>query len=205
MNEIAQIFARMNISVWDVLEAAGTKWNFLKFQPGLVGGHCIGVDPYYLSFRAEELGHDPRVILSGRTTNDAMAGWTGDAIHAAAGGKAGKALVLGLTFKEDVPDIRNSKVADLVARLVQHGHDVTVHDPHADAAETAHEYGLTLDGDALAERYDLVVLAVPHHHYRDMGLEKVAALVKEGGAFADLKDCFRGATVPAHVASHWRL
>ncbi len=205
MNEIAQIFARMNISVWDVLEAAGTKWNFLKFQPGLVGGHCIGVDPYYLSFRAEELGHDPRVILSGRTTNDGMASWTGDSIHAAAGEKAGKALVLGLTFKEDVPDIRNSKVADLVARLVEHGHDVTVHDPHADAAETAHEYGLTLDRDALAERYDLVVLAVPHHHYRDMGLEKVAALVKDGGTFADLKDCFRGAAVPAHVASHWRL
>ncbi len=205
MNEITQIFARMDISIWDVLEAAGTKWNFLKFQPGLVGGHCIGVDPYYLSFRAEELGHDPRVILAGRSTNDGMADWAGDVIHAAAGSNAGKALVLGLTFKEDVPDIRNSKVADLVARLSHLGHDVTVHDPHADAAETAHEYGLALDGTALGRQYALVVLAVPHQVYRDMGMDRLGALVAEGGTFADFKNCFPNAAMPSHIANHWRL
>ncbi|WP_242417614.1 nucleotide sugar dehydrogenase [Sphingomonas panni] len=205
MNEITQIFARMGISIWDVLEAAGTKWNFLKFQPGLVGGHCIGVDPYYLSFRAEELGHDPRVILAGRSTNDGMADWAGDVIHAAAGGKAGKALVLGLTFKEDVPDIRNSKVADLVARLSHLGHDVTVHDPHADAAETAHEYGLTLDGAALDRQYALVVLAVPHQVYRNMGVDRLGALVTEGGTFADFKNCFPNTAMPSHIANYWRL
>lgn len=205
MNEIAQIFAKMDISVWDVLAAAGTKWNFMNFQPGLVGGHCIGVDPYYLSFRAEQLGHDPRVILAGRATNDGMADWVGDAIHAAAGGRAGTTLILGLTFKEDVPDIRNSKVAELVARLAHHGHDVTIHDPHADPAEADHEYGLRLDPAALNRRYNLVVLAVPHQIYRDMGIDALAGLVVEGGSFADLKNCFPGAVVPAHVGAIWRL
>lgn len=205
MNEIAQIFSKMDISVWDVLEAAGTKWNFLKFQPGLVGGHCIGVDPYYLSFRAEQLGHDPRVILSGRTTNDGMADWVGDTLHDAVDAKPGKALVLGLTFKEDVPDIRNSKVADLVTRLAHHGHEVTVHDPHADAAETYHEYGLTIDADALDRRYDLVVLAVPHQSYRDMGLDRVASLAVEGGVLADLKNCLPHGPAPTHLARYWRL
>jgi UDP-N-acetyl-D-galactosamine dehydrogenase len=205
MNEIAQIFAKMGISVWDVLAAAGTKWNFLKFQPGLVGGHCIGVDPYYLSFQAKELGHNPRVILTGRSTNDGMANWMGDAIHAAAGGKPGRALVLGLTFKEDVPDIRNSKVADLIARLQHLGHEVTVHDPHADAAETAHEYGLTLDPAALDRRYDLVVLAVPHKAYRDLGIDAVASLVADDGTFADVKNCFADAALPVHVHAHWHL
>lgn len=205
MNEIAQIFAKMDISVWEVLAAAGTKWNFLKFQPGLVGGHCIGVDPYYLSYRAEELGHDPRVILAGRSTNDGMADWAGDAIHAATGNKPGRALVMGLTFKEDVPDIRNSKVADLVARLTHLGHDVTVHDPYADPAETMHEYGLTLDPTAFGRRYDLVVLAVPHQAYRDMGFDAVVGLVADGGTFGDLKNCFSEASLPAHVAAHWRL
>ncbi len=205
MNEIAQIFGKLDISVWDVLEAAGTKWNFLNFQPGLVGGHCIGVDPYYLSFRARQLGHDPRVILAGRATNDGMADWVGDAIHAAGGGRRGGALVLGLTFKEDVPDIRNTKVVDLVARLRHHGHEVTVHDPLADPEEARHEYALALDGDALSRRYDLVVLAVPHRAYRDMGVDAVAALVAEGGTFADLKNSFPGASLPAHVAATWRL
>ena len=205
MNEIAQIFAKMGISVWDVLAAAGTKWNFLKFQPGLVGGHCIGVDPYYLSFRAEQLGHDPRVILAGRATNDGMANWAGDSIHAAAGGRVGTTLILGLTFKEDVPDIRNSKVTELVARLAHHGHEVTIHDPHADAAEVDHEYGLRLDPAALERQYDLVVLAVPHRVYRDMGANALTGLVTDGGCFADLKNCFPGAVAPAHIAGIWRL
>ncbi|MFM5907812.1 MAG: nucleotide sugar dehydrogenase, partial [Novosphingobium sp.] len=140
MNEIAQIFGAMDLSVWDVLEAARTKWNFLPFSPGLVGGHCIGVDPYYLSHRAEELGLDPQVILAGRGVNDGMAGWVANRLHALRGGAAGSVLVLGLTFKEDVPDLRNSKVADLIGALKALGHDVAVHDPHADPEEAAHEY-----------------------------------------------------------------
>src|SRR4051812_3490946 len=134
MNEITQIFARMDISIWDVLEAAGTKWNFLKFQPGLVGGHCIGVDPYYLSFRAEQLGQDAQVILSGRSINDRMGAWVADRLHDRRRG-AGSALVMGLSFKENVPDLRNSRVIDVIRRLTEQGHEVTVHDPLADAAE----------------------------------------------------------------------
>ncbi|NJN37422.1 MAG: nucleotide sugar dehydrogenase [Nitrospiraceae bacterium] len=146
MNEIAQIFGRMGLSVWDVLDAAGSKWNFLPFTPGLVGGHCIGVDPFYLSFRAEQLGHDPRVILAGRGINDQMGHWVVDRLHAARDNRSGSVLVLGLTFKENVPDIRNSKIADVIAGLAQRGHQVTVHDPLADASEARHEYGIALDG-----------------------------------------------------------
>lgn len=193
MNEIAQIFGRMDLSTWDVLEAARTKWNFLPFSPGLVGGHCIGVDPYYLSYRAEELGHDPKVILAGRGVNDRMAGWVGQQLHQARGAKPGSALVMGLTFKEDVPDLRNSKVADLVISLTQLGHDVTVHDPHADPVEARHEYGLTLDDGALDRQYDLVLLAVPHKTYLAMGGQAFRALTNTGGTLADLKGALAGA------------
>lgn len=203
MNEIASIFERIDLSIWDVLEAAGTKWNFLKFQPGLVGGHCIGVDPYYLSHRALELGVRPEVILSGRRINDDMADRVADSIHRRAG-KPGRALVLGLTFKEDVPDLRNSKVADLVTSLVRRGHDVTVHDPHADAEEAMHEYGLTLDPHALERRYDLVVLAVPHRDYLAGGRAAIEALVADGGLFADLKNAF-GAERGAATVAGWTL
>jgi UDP-N-acetyl-D-glucosamine/UDP-N-acetyl-D-galactosamine dehydrogenase len=185
MNEIAQIFGAMDLSVWDVLEAARTKWNFLPFAPGLVGGHCIGVDPYYLSHRAEALGLDPRVILAGRGVNDSMAEWVAGQLHAVRGGKAGKALVLGLTFKENVPDLRNSKIADLIAALGKLGHEVTIHDPHADAAEASHEYGLTLG--ELDGQHDLVLLAVPHREYLAMGAEQLRGLVAAGGTLADLK------------------
>src|SRR4051794_38630172 len=191
MNEITQIFAKLDVSVWDVLDAAGTKWNFLRFQPGLVGGHCIGVDPYYLSHRAQELGHLPRVVLAGRSINDGMSSWIDDQIHTRRGAKAGTALVLGLTFKEDVPDLRNSKVADLVARLGWLGHRVTVHDPLADAAEAHHEYGLTLDPEALVSRYDIVIGAVPHAGYREMDAAAIAALATDGGLVADLKGMWR--------------
>ncbi len=203
MNEIAAIFARMDLSVWDVLAAANTKWNFLPFQPGLVGGHCIGVDPYYLSHRAEQLGYHPQVILSGRATNDGMAEWVAGAIHARAG-KAGTALVLGLTFKENVPDLRNSKVADLIAGLVRRGHAVTVHDPLADPAEARHEYGLTLDAGALERTYDLVVLAVPHTQYVGMGRSGLEQLVAPSGLFADLKNAFGRADSESGVAT-WTL
>ncbi|WP_374407154.1 nucleotide sugar dehydrogenase [Pelagerythrobacter sp.] len=193
MNEIAQIFGRMDLSVWDVLAAARTKWNFLPFAPGLVGGHCIGVDPYYLSHRAEELGHDPRVILAGRSTNDGMAEWVAERLHAARGDKAGSVLVLGLTFKEDVPDLRNSKVADLVEALKARGHVVTVHDPHADADEALHEYGLQLDGGALEHTYDTVLLAVPHREYLAMGADVFRERLEPGGTLADLKGALEGA------------
>ncbi|THD37177.1 MAG: nucleotide sugar dehydrogenase [Sphingomonas sp.] len=186
MNEITHIFAGIDLSIWDVLAAARTKWNFLPFQPGLVGGHCIGVDPFYLSHLSEQLGYHPQVILAGRGTNDGMADWVAGQIHARAG-KAGKALVLGLTFKENVPDLRNSKVADLVKALTGLGHDVTVHDPMADAAEAVHEYGITLDSGALDRTYDVVALAVSHAAYLDMG-DGLAKLVAPGGLFADLKN-----------------
>lgn len=187
MNEIAQIFRKMDISIWDVLAAAGTKWNFLPFAPGLVGGHCIGVDPYYLSHRAEQLGHDPRVILAGRGVNDGMAPWLAEELHKVLDGPGKRVLVLGLTFKENVPDLRNSKVADLVSALSGLGHDVVVHDPLADAEEALHEYGVVLDADALDRRYDLVVLAVPHRAYLEKGREELRAMIAEGGILADLK------------------
>lgn len=204
MNEIAQIFGRMHLSVWDVLAAARTKWNFLPFSPGLVGGHCIGVDPYYLAHRAEELGHDPRVILSGRAINDGMADWVADRLHSARAGKAGSVLVMGLTFKEDVPDLRNSKVADVIKALAAKGHDVTIHDPHADSAEATHEYGVTLTPDALDRRYDLVLLAVAHQEYLALGSDALAALVADGGLFADLKNGL-GESAATFPTALWRL
>ncbi len=192
MNEIAQIFGAMDLSVWDVLEAARTKWNFLPFSPGLVGGHCIGVDPYYLSHRAEELGLDPQVILAGRGVNDGMAGWVAQRLHGLRRSKAGSVLVLGLTFKENVPDLRNSKVADLIAALQALGHDVTVHDPHADPEEAQHEYELALQGGEPSGAHDLVLLAVPHREYLALGAAKLRSLVAEGGTLADLKGALGG-------------
>jgi UDP-N-acetyl-D-galactosamine dehydrogenase len=170
-----------------VLAAANTKWNFLPFQPGLVGGHCIGVDPYYLSHRAQELGHDPQVILAGRKTNDGMGQWIAEQIHAKRAGKPGSVLMLGLTFKENVPDLRNSKVVDVIAGLQALGHDVTVHDPLADSAEAAHEYGITLSEDALQSRYDVVIAAVAHDAYRAFDATQRDALLQEGGLLVDLK------------------
>lgn len=194
MNEITRIFSAMDLSIWDVLAAARTKWNFLPFHPGLVGGHCIGVDPFYLAHKAEMLGHHPEVILAGRSTNDDMARWIAERLHGLRGGVPGRALVLGLTFKENVPDLRNSKVADLIARLAELGHDVTVHDPLADADEARHEYGLELAGDAALEgQYALVLLAVDHRQYREMGAERLSALIAPGGLFADLKNAVPGA------------
>jgi UDP-N-acetyl-D-galactosamine dehydrogenase len=204
MNEITQIFSKLGISIWDVLDAARTKWNFLPFQPGLVGGHCIGVDPYYLSHRAQELGHDPQVILSGRSTNDGMGAWVADQLHAVLGGKPGSALVLGLTFKENVPDLRNSRVVDVIERLTQLGHQVTIHDPRAVPEEARHEYGLELDPGALQRRYGLVLAAVPHDEYSAMDTAAIAALVEEGGLVADLKGIWRGRGLGESVR-YWSL
>ncbi|RED16019.1 nucleotide sugar dehydrogenase [Parasphingopyxis lamellibrachiae] len=187
MNEIARVFGPLGLSTWDVLEAARTKWNFLPFQPGLVGGHCIGVDPYYLSHCAEQLGHDPQVILAGRKINDAMGVWVADQLHERRGGKSGSVLVLGLTFKEDVPDLRNSRVIDVIARLRALGHDIHVHDPLANREEALAEYGVELESGPPAGPHDMVFAAVPHQSYRDMTDASIAALVKNGGLLADLK------------------
>jgi UDP-N-acetyl-D-galactosamine dehydrogenase len=189
MNEVAQIFSKVGLSVWDVLAAARTKWNFLGFEPGLVGGHCIGVDPYYLSHLAQKLGHKPQVILAGRETNDGMGAWIADVLHERRG-KAGTALVLGLTFKENVPDLRNSRTLDVVRRLQWLGHEVAIADPLADPDEVNREYGL-VPTDLKGERYDLVVGAVPHRAYRELSDERIEALIAPGGTLADLKDMWR--------------
>ncbi|MGZ8286488.1 MAG: nucleotide sugar dehydrogenase [Allosphingosinicella sp.] len=202
MNEITKIFSKLDISIWDVLAAAGTKWNFLPFQPGLVGGHCIGVDPYYLSFRAQQLGLDPHVILAGRSTNDGMGAWIADGVHARLG-RPGRTLVMGLAFKENVPDLRNSRVIDVVRRLEALGHRITVHDPLADAAEARHEYGIDLAADALDGRYDLVLVAVPHAAYAELDDERLAGLVVEGGLLADLKNFYKGRELPG--VERWTL
>jgi UDP-N-acetyl-D-galactosamine dehydrogenase len=204
MNEITQIFSKLGLSIWDVLDAAGTKWNFLAFQPGLVGGHCIGVDPYYLSHRAQQLGHDPEVILAGRSINDGMGRWVADCLHRETGERGGSALVLGLTFKEDVPDLRNSKVIDVIRRLEALGHQVTVHDPRADPAEARHEYDVALDDQALDRRYDLVVAAVPHAEYRALPVERIRRMVADGGCVADLKGIWRRLDLGEGVA-RWTL
>jgi UDP-N-acetyl-D-galactosamine dehydrogenase len=190
MNEITQIFSKMDISIWDVLEAAGTKWNFLRFQPGLVGGHCIGVDPYYLSYRAQQLGQEPNVILSGRSINDGMGAWVADQLHARRHCRPGSVLVMGLAFKENVPDLRNSRVIDVIRRLEELGHKVAVHDPYADAQEARHEYDIELSANAMSARYDLVVVAVPHAAYGDLKDAEITQLVEEGGLLADLKNLY---------------
>jgi UDP-N-acetyl-D-glucosamine/UDP-N-acetyl-D-galactosamine dehydrogenase len=202
MNEVAQIFSQIGVSVWDVLAAANTKWNFLRFEPGLVGGHCIGVDPYYLSHLAQRIGHHPQVILAGRETNDRMGLWVVDALHERRG-KPGKALVLGLTFKEDVPDLRNSRSFDLVRRLQALGHDVAVADPLADPAEVEREHRLSLSEPDI-ERFDLVIGAVAHRQYRDLPDAALEAMVAPGGTLADIKGMWRDRSLSAGV-DRWTL
>ena len=203
MNEVTQILGRIGVSAWDVLDAARTKWNFLGFEPGLVGGHCIGVDPYYLSHLAQSQGHHPQVILAGRHTNDGMGGWIADRLHAHRGGKAGTALVLGLTFKENVPDLRNSRSADLIDRLEALGHDVAVADPYADPKQVRAEFDREperIDGRA----FDLVVGAVKHDEYCRIPGERLAALLAPGGTLADVKAMWRDQQLPASI-DYWTL
>ena len=189
MNEVAQIFSRIGVSVWDVLSAARTKWNFLPFEPGLVGGHCIGVDPYYLSHLAQQSGHNPQVILAGRGTNDGMGAWIADALHERRG-KAGSALVLGLTFKENVPDLRNSRSLDLIRRLQWLGHSVDVADPYASPEEVQREHQLkVIQPDS--RQYDLVVGAVGHREYRELADERLGGMLAPSGTLADLKGMWR--------------
>ncbi|HAN38563.1 MAG TPA: nucleotide sugar dehydrogenase, partial [Chitinophagaceae bacterium] len=196
MNELSIIFDRMNINTYEVLEAAGTKWNFLKFQPGLVGGHCIGVDPYYLTYKAAELGYSSKVILSGRQINDGMGAYVAKKIlqHVILNSgnvREAKVLVLGATFKENVTDIRNSKVADVVNNLKEYHLNVHVSDPLADSEELHHEYGFGLTANIDAD-YDAVVITVPHHQFKAFDDAYFASITKSGAIIADLKGMYRG-------------
>ena len=200
MNELSLIFGKIGIDTLEVLEAAGTKWNFLPFRPGLVGGHCIGVDPYYLTHKAQSLGYHPEVILAGRRINDAMGAHVAHEIvklMTVRGARVGRAraLVLGMTFKENCPDLRNSKVIDIVHELQSFGMQIDVHDPHADAEEAEQEYGIRLlrrdlSGFGISEGYDAVVLAVGHKLYKDMGIETLRGLGKKDHVFYDVKGLF---------------
>ena len=200
VNELALIFQRMGIDTHEVLEAAATKWNFLPFKPGLVGGHCIGVDPYYLTYKAQSLGYHPEVILSGRRINDNMGIFIANEViklmaKANMPISGGKILVLGLTFKENCPDIRNSKVVDVINELLTFGAKVDVYDPHADAAEVKHEYNLTLTTD-LSQKYHAVVLAVSHKEFASIELEKL----KEKNAIVyDIKGFLPKSSVTARL------
>ena len=208
MNELALIFDRLDIRTQDVLEAAGTKWNFLPFTPGLVGGHCIGVDPYYLTAKAESLGYRPDVILAGRRINDGMgqfvADKTAELLRArklpVEGARIG---VLGLTFKENVPDLRNSRVPDITTRLWEHGVETIVHDPLASAEEARDEYGIELRPfDALTD-LDGLILAVAHDRYLDE-LDRVCAGIREGGLLVDVKSALDSAKLRADLR-YWSL
>ncbi|HEY9240163.1 MAG TPA: nucleotide sugar dehydrogenase [Burkholderiaceae bacterium] len=210
MNELAIIFERVGIDTTEVLEAAGTKWNFLKFKPGLVGGHCIGVDPYYLTHKAEMLGYHPQVILAGRRINDGMGKYIAEQtikqmIASGSHVKGAKVNVLGLTFKEDCADLRNSKVVDIIAELRSYGVDVAVHDPQADAAEALHEYGLELSAWDDLPRADAIVAAVAHRSYRTLSTAQIVAKAAPRACFIDVKAGFDAAALRAEGLTVWRL
>ncbi len=210
MNELAVIFHKIGIDTVEVLKAAGTKWNFLPFRPGLVGGHCIGVDPYYLTHKADMLGYHPQVILAGRRINDGMGKYVAEQtvkqmIAAGSSIKGADVIVLGLTFKENCPDLRNSKVIDVVRELQSYGCRVHVHDPVAETAEAEHEYGVSLeDWDALPVA-DAIVAAVAHEEYLRMPQNQMLAKLAPRGVFADVKSSYDPATLAAAGATVWRL
>ncbi|WP_394752370.1 nucleotide sugar dehydrogenase [Crenothrix sp.] len=210
MNELAIIFDRIGIDTLEVLKAAGTKWNFLPFRPGLVGGHCIGVDPYYLTHKAEMEGYHPQVILAGRRINDGMAAFIANQtskqlIRAGCCIQTAKVIVLGLTFKENCPDLRNSKVADVVFELQQFGWHVSVHDPVAPASEAAHEYGISLvEWDNLPEA-DAMVAAVSHSDYLALSQTELLAKLKPSGLFVDVKSAYDPVAITSAGYKLWRL
>jgi len=196
MNELSIIFNRMGINTYEVLEAAGTKWNFLKFFPGLVGGHCIGVEPYYLVFKAREYRYHPQVIASGRYVNDSMGYYVAKQTvkKLIAAGKNvlnTKVLVMGVTFKEDVSDIRNSRVPDIISELKSYGVTVDVVDPHASSKEVEHEYGFAL-AEKPASDYDAVIVAVSHKPYIDLSEDYFLSITNERAILVDVKGIFRG-------------
>lgn len=195
VNELAIIFNRMGIDTEGVLQAAGTKWNFMPFRPGLVGGHCIGVDPYYLTHKAESLGYHPQVILAGRRINDGMGAYVaGQMVKAMIRHRiqidGARILILGLAFKENCPDLRNTRVIDVIKELREYGILVDVHDPWADPAEALAEYGLDLVASPEAASYDGIILAVAHADYRAQGVESIRAFGREDHVFYDLKSIF---------------
>lgn len=195
VNELAIIFNKMGIDTEAVLKAAGTKWNFLPFRPGLVGGHCIGVDPYYLTHKAEAEGYHPQVILAGRRINDGMGAYAaGQMVKAMLRKKiqvnGARVLVMGLTFKENCPDLRNTRVVDMIHELETFGVDVAVHDPWVDAAEAQHEYGITPVEVLEPGQYDGVILAVAHQAFREMGAPGIRAYAAQNSVFFDLKNVF---------------
>ncbi len=197
INEVTTIFRKLGVSIHDVLEASATKWNFLPFKPGLVGGHCIGVDPFYLAHCAQEQGYHPEVILAGRRINDGMGAFLATEIDADLKQEKAKILVLGLTFKENVPDLRNSKVIDVIRTLERLGHSVTIHDPMADPAEAKEEYGVdilsSLEG---VHGFDCLIGAVAHDGYATFTAEIFSELVKPGGLIADIKGMWRHCLLP---------
>ena len=213
INELAIIFNKLNIPTMDVLKAAGTKWNFLNFTPGLVGGHCIGVDPYYLTHRAEQIGYHPQVILAGRRINDSMGKYVAEhtvkqLIHSGKIIRDSKVLVLGLTFKEDVADIRNTKVIDVVRELHDYGVTVLVHDPIADPVEAQQEYGLDLVNLELIESVDAIVCAVGHKSYKDFTPDYLAELCRNGkgrGSIIDIKCIFDRSEIGKIGLNYWTL
>jgi len=209
MNEISKICDLVGISTREVLAAAGTKWNFLRFYPGLVGGHCIGVDPYYLTAKAEQLGYHPQVILAGRRINDGMGGYVAQRTVKllAAGARPlshARVGILGLTFKENVPDIRNSKVYDIVRELREFGIEPLVHDPLADCQAATHEFGISLSPIEAFYDLDAVIYAVGHQEYAALGQAAIAAMVVPGGAIIDVKASLSPASLPAGL-QYWSL
>jgi UDP-N-acetyl-D-galactosamine dehydrogenase len=210
MNELALIFNRMGIDTTEVLEAAGTKWNFLKFRPGLVGGHCIGVDPYYLTHAAEKVGHHPQVILAGRHINDSMGKFVAEETLKCLAKQGrmtqgAKVNVLGLTFKENCPDIRNTKVIDIVNELRIYGLDVRVHDPRAEAADAMHEYGIELVSWDALPRAEAMVLAVAHSEFMQVPFARLAEKLVPGGCVIDVKSALDRNAVQAGGFRLWRL
>ena len=205
INEVAQLFSTLGLSTHDVLDAARTKWNFLDFTPGLVGGHCIGVDPYYLAHRAAEVGHDPQIILAGRRTNDAMGAFVADQIERRLGAAEGPVLILGVTFKENVPDVRNSQVPGVVAQLAARGIETAVHDPIADADEVKTRHGIRLlPGLEGAGPYACVLGAVAHAPYRAFTSATFASLLRPGGLVVDIKNMWRDTALPEGLR-RWTL
>jgi len=210
MNELAIIFDRLGLDTLEVLEAAGTKWNFLPFRPGLVGGHCIGVDPYYLTYKAECSGYHPQVILAGRRINDGMGKYVAEQtvkrmIAAGSAVKGARVNVLGLTFKENCADTRNSKVADIVAELAAYGAEVCVHDPEADAGEAEEELGIRLKSWEELPHAQALIVAVAHRRFLALGIPAIVEKLVPGGCFIDVKSRFDRAALEAAGYRVWRL
>lgn len=211
MNELSMIFDKMDIDTMEVLEAAGSKWNFLPFRPGLVGGHCIGVDPYYLTFKAESLGYHPEMILAGRRINDGMGKYVAERtvkllIQRGKAVRGAKVAILGVTFKEDVPDLRNTRVVDIIHELQDYGIQVLAHDPLADSVEAKHYYDMELLPMEALKGVDAVVVAVMHKRYREMGIKGVAELCTNGTPIiVDVKSAFNPADMASEAVVYWRL